>query len=170
MAKGRQFYISWGVRTYPWSTRLGFTVPVWGQCCYMLLRLGYWQESWRDFWWGVVIECWDTWLRWDGKVECQMRRSRRDAHGVEDLEDRLRRARLKWFGHVRRREKGQILRRTVELKVMGKRLAGRLRKAWRQGVEEDLRCLNIREDIVDDRQQWRWLISCLTPAVRQDGC
>ena len=88
---------------------------------------------------------------------------------MEDLEDRPRRARLRWFGHVRRREEGHILRRAVELKVVGKRPVGRLRKTWRQEVEEDLRCLNIREDMVDDRQQWRRLISRPTPAVGQNG-
>ena len=66
---------------------------------------------------------------------------------------RLRRARLRWFGHVRRREEGHILRRAVELEVAGKRPVGRPRKTWKQEVEEDLRRLNIREDMVDDRQQ-----------------
>ena len=70
---------------------------------------------------------------------------------MEDLEDRLRRARLRWFGHVRRRDEGRILRRAVELEVAGKRLVGRPRKTWRQGVEENLGCLNIREDMVDNR-------------------
>ena len=90
---------------------------------------------------------------------------------MEDLEDRMRRARLRWFGHVRRREEGHIhvLRRAVELEMVGKRPVGRPRKTWRQGVEEDLRRLNIREDMVDDRQQWRRLISRPTPAVGQDG-
>ena len=89
---------------------------------------------------------------------------------MEDLEDRLRRASLRWFGHVRR-EEGHIhvWRRAVELEVVGKRMVRRPRKTWRQGVEEDLRRLNIREDMVDDRQQWRRLISRLTPAVGQDG-
>ena len=43
---------------------------------------------------------------------------------MENLEDRLRRARLRWLGHVRRREEGHIrvLRRAVELKVVGNRL------------------------------------------------
>ena len=46
---------------------------------------------------------------------------------------------------------------------------GRSRKTWRQGVEEGLRRWNIREDMADDRQQWRQLISRPTPAVGQDG-
>ena len=56
----------------------------------------------------------------------------------------------RWFGHVRRREEGHVLRSAVELEVVGKRPFGRPRKTWRQGVEEDLRHLNIREDMVDD--------------------
>ena len=76
--------------------------------------------------------------------------------------------RLKWFGHVRR-EEGHVLRRAVELEVVGKRLVGRPRKTWGQGVEEDLRHLNVREDMVCDRQQWRQLMSRPTPAVGQDG-
>ena len=54
-----------------------------------------------------------------------------------------------------RREEGHILRRAVELEVVEKKLVGKPRKTWRKGVEEDLRHLNIREDMVDDRQQWR---------------
>ena len=47
------------------------------------------------------------------------------------------------------------IERAVELEVAGKRLVGRPRKTWRQGVEEDLRCFTINEDMVDDRKQWR---------------
>ena len=40
---------------------------------------------------------------------------------MENLEDELRRARLRWFGHVRRREEAHILRRAVELVMARKR-------------------------------------------------
>ena len=59
-------------------------------------------------------------LRYMAKVRLQDRVSYEEVWrrcGVEDLEDRLRRARLRWFGHVRRREEGHILRRAVELEV-----------------------------------------------------
>ena len=105
-------------------------------------------------------------MRWQDRVSNEEVQRR---CGVEDLEDRLRRVRLRCFGHVRRREEGHILIRPVELEVVGKRLVQRPRKTWRQGMEEDLTCLNITEDMVDDRQQWRQLTSCPTPAVRQDG-
>ena len=89
-------------------------------------------------------------MRWQDRVSNEEVQRR---CGVEDLEDRLRRARLRWFGHVRRREEGHIhvWRRAVELEVVGKRMVRRPRKTWRQEVKEDLKHLNIREDMVDNR-------------------
>ena len=106
----------------------------------------------------LLVRCYHhRMLRYMAEVKCQDRMSDEEVQrcGVEDLKDRLRRARLRWFGHVTRREEGHILRRAVELEVAGKRLVGRPKKTWRQGVEEDLRCLNIRDDMVDDWQQCR---------------
>ena len=78
---------------------------------------------------------------------------------------------MRWFGHVRRRAEGhiQVWKRAVELEVVGKRMVRKPRKTWRLEVKEDLKHLNIREDMVDDRQSWRQLIGRLTPAVGQDG-
>ena len=108
-------------------------------------------------------------VRWQNSVSNEEVQRRR---GVEDLENRLRKARLRWFGHVRRREEGHlhVWTRAVKLEVVGKRMVRRPRKTWRQEVKEDLRHLNIREDMVDNRQSWRRLIVRLTPAVGQDGC
>ena len=39
------------------------------------------------------------------------------------------------------------------------------RKTWSKVVEEDMRKLNITEDMVEDRKQWRKLISSPTPGV-----
>ena len=66
-------------------------------------------------------------MRWQERVSNEEVRRR---CGEEDLEDRLRRARLRWFGHVRRREEGHIhvWRRAVELEVVGKRMVRKPRK------------------------------------------
>ena len=51
--------------------------------------------------------------------------------GVENLEHRLRKMRLRWFGHVKRRDENSILRRTMmELEVEGRRPLGRPKKTW----------------------------------------
>ena len=47
----------------------------------------------------------------------------------------------------------------------GRRPVGRPKKIWSKVVEEDMRKLNIIEDIVEDRKQWRQLISRPTQGV-----
>ncbi len=83
--------------------------------------------------------------------------------GLEGLEELLRKTRLRWFGHVRRREE-HILRRELNFEVEGRRPPGRPKKTWRKVVEEDMRMLNITEEMAVDRQQWKRLISRPTPA------
>ena len=86
---------------------------------------------------------------------------------MESLEHRLRKPRLRWFGHVKHsRDKNSILRRAMELEVEGRRTVGRPKKTWSKIVEEDMRKLNIMEDMAEDRKQWRQLISRPTPGVR----
>ena len=53
----------------------------------------------------------------------------------------------------------------MELEVEGRRLVGSPKKTWSKVVEEDMRKLNITEDMAEDRKQWRQLISCPTPGV-----
>ena len=56
----------------------------------------------------LLVRCDHRMLRCMAKVRWQDRVSSEGVQrcGVEDLEDRLRRARLRWFGHVKRREEG----------------------------------------------------------------
>ena len=49
--------------------------------------------------------------------------------GVENLEHRLRKTRLRWFGHVKRRDENSILRRAMELEVEC-RPVGRPKNIW----------------------------------------
>ena len=78
---------------------------------------------------------------------------------IEDITSRLRRGRLRWFGHVRRREEAHILRRAMDLELAGKRLVGRPKKSWYNCVKEDLKTLGITEENTQNREVWRKLIS-----------
>ena len=60
---------------------------------------------------------------------------------------------MRWFGHVVRREEDHIVRQAMNFEVGGRRPAGRPKKTWRQGVEEDMRKLNINEEMARDRSQ-----------------
>ena len=68
---------------------------------------------------------------------------------------------MRWFGYVKRRNENSIRMRVMELG--GRRPVGRPKKTWSKVVEEDMRKLNITEDMAEDRKQWRQLISRPTP-------
>ena len=58
---------------------------------------------------------------------------------MENLEHRLRKAKLRWFGHVKRRDKNSILRSAMELEMEVRKPVGRPKKTWSKAVEEDMR-------------------------------
>ena len=62
---------------------------------------------------------------------------------MENLEHRLMKMRLSWFGHVKHRDENSILRRAMELEVEGRRPVGRPKKTRSKVVEEGMRKLNI---------------------------
>ena len=63
-------------------------------------------------------------VRWHWITNEEVRRC-----GVENLEHRLKKTRLRWFGHVKCRDEESILRRAMELEVEGRRPVGRPKKA-----------------------------------------
>ena len=89
-------------------------------------------------------------VRWQDRITNEEVKRR---CGVENLEHRLRKMRLRCFGHVKHRDKNNILRRAMELEVEGRRPVGRSKKIWSKVVEEDMRKLNITEDMAEDRKQ-----------------
>ena len=93
-------------------------------------------------------------VRWQDRITSEEVRRRCE---VENLENRLRKMRLRWFGHVKRRDENSILWRAVEMEVEGRRPVGRPKKTWSKVVEEDMKKLNITEDMAEDRKQWRQL-------------
>ena len=70
-----------------------------------------------------------------------------------------------WFDHVKRRDENNMLWKAMELEVEGRTPISRPKKSWIKVVEEDMRKVNITEDIAEDRKEWRQLISRPTPRV-----
>ena len=58
--------------------------------------------------------------------------------GVNDLEEHLRQKRLRWFGHIVRRDEEAEIKKVFELKIEGRRKRGRPVKRWIDVVEETL--------------------------------
>ena len=69
---------------------------------------------------------------------------------IAKLEDKLRNARLRWYGHVKRREEDYMGKRMMEMVVPGRRKRGRPRRRWMYLVREDMERVGAREgDKVD---------------------
>ena len=71
------------------------------------------------------------------------------------INEKLREGRLRWFGHVRRRQLNATLRRVETIIVDDKRGRGRPRRKWIDSVMMDLKELDISEDMTSDRRVWR---------------
>ena len=83
--------------------------------------------------------------------------------GVDTLDVLLRRRRLRWFGHVKRRGQEEPLSKIMELEVDGRRPRGCPKKSWRKIVEADMRLVGVSEVDALDRAKWRKQISRQTP-------
>ena len=90
----------------------------------------------------------------DGKSTAELRQLLK----VDIIDNVLRRARLRWFGHVTRKEETDWVRRSTEMDVRGRRSVGRPRKTWAQTVAEDMKSLGIDPSLAKDRAAWRQAI------------
>ncbi|XP_068247984.1 uncharacterized protein [Palaemon carinicauda] len=58
--------------------------------------------------------------------------------GVEKLSDRIQESRLRWYGHVMRRDEQYIGRIVIEVEVQGTRRRGRPKRRWVDCIQDDL--------------------------------
>ena len=79
---------------------------------------------------------------------------------IAKLGEKIRGARLQWYGHVKRREVEYVGRRTLEMEVLGRRKRGRLRKSWLDVVQEDVESVGVVEEDVVNRGMWRKKMHC----------
>ncbi|VFQ98555.1 unnamed protein product [Cuscuta campestris] len=76
--------------------------------------------------------------------------------GMAPVEDKLREARLRWLGHVRRRDADAPVRRCERITVIGgSRGRGRPKKNWEEVIRQDLGLLDLTQDMALDRNLWR---------------
>ena len=63
------------------------------------------------------------------QIRCDQRSEDEGWRTLKSTYCRLKKTRLKWFGHVKRRDENSILRRTMELEVEGRKSRGKPKKA-----------------------------------------
>ena len=97
-------------------------------------------------------------VKWqDGKSSIDVR----DVCGMEDLFVKMRQRRLRFLGHVRSEE--SLLNEVEEMRIGGRRRAGRPKKKWRACLAEDMSTLGVKEYMAHDRQLWKAVITRPTP-------
>ena len=77
--------------------------------------------------------------------------------------DKVREARLRWFGHVQRRDVEYIGRRLMKMEVPGRRKRGRPKRRFRDVVKEDMQVVGVSEQDAEDRNRWKGMICCGDP-------
>jgi len=82
--------------------------------------------------------------------------------GTENIAARCKKARLRWFGHIKRRGDEYVGRKVLEMAVPGRRRRGRPKLRWMDCVKKDLEELKAKEEDALDREIWRKMIAAAT--------
>ena len=95
--------------------------------------------------------------------------------GIEDdILSTVMKSRLRWYGHVRRREPEDGIRKVLDVEVDGRRGKGRPQLSWLQCVEKDIGRAGGNRDDAEDRSVWRAFVhGCCrqtpTPVLGENG-
>ena len=82
---------------------------------------------------------------------------------VECLGMKMREGRLRWYGHVMRRDQEYVGRKMMEMELPGKRRRGRPKRRFLDVVKEDMQEVGVKEMDIEDRKMWRMMIRCGHP-------
>jgi len=77
--------------------------------------------------------------------------------GVDDTALILQRNRLRWYGHVLRKDDDWV-KKCMEYKVEGSRPRGRQKRTWKEVVREDCQARKLNKEDATDRCKWRKVI------------
>ena len=94
----------------------------------------------------------------------------RERLNVESITEWCRKARLRLFGHVMRRDQNYVGKKTLEMVPPGRRKRGRPKQRWMDYVNRDMRAIGTTKDEVHDRTGWRRIVSAAaTPQPSGSG-
>ena len=100
-------------------------------------------------------------VRWMCGTSLNRRISSKDLNKRLNVEAVADVVRLRWFGHVERKDSKVSFCRNFE--VMGAKCRGRLKKTLGECVRQDLKSLFLKAEWAQDRLKWRGLIMGIHP-------
>ena len=78
--------------------------------------------------------------------------------GIESISSTVTKSRLRWYGHVQRKDDMDWVKRCLKYEVSGNIGRGQGRKTWKECVQNDLKGLNLDPSMAADREPWRRLV------------
>ena len=75
----------------------------------------------------------------------------RERLGIDDIVLVLQQNRLRWCGHVLRKEDTDWVKKCIEYEVEGSRPSGRPERAWKEVVQKDCQARNLNKEDATDR-------------------
>ena len=77
---------------------------------------------------------------------------------VTKASKKVQEARLRWYGHLERREEGHVAREVMDMEVLGTRRRGTPKTRWKDCINSDMREKGLNRRSTLKRNQWRRLI------------
>jgi len=78
--------------------------------------------------------------------------------GADDIALILQQNRLRWYGHVLRKDDYNSVKKFMECEVEGPRPRGRPKRTWREVVREHCQARKLNKEDAMDRCRWRKVI------------
>ena len=82
---------------------------------------------------------------------------------VERLKMKMREGKLRWYGHIMRRDQEYVERKMMEMELPGKRRRERPKTRFLDVVKEDMKEVGVKEMDIEDRKMWKMMIRCGHP-------
>ena len=82
---------------------------------------------------------------------------------VGEISKKVQESRLKWYGHVLRREDEYVGKRVMAMAVPGKRMRGRPNRRWLDSIRNDLSERELSREHAQDRAKWRLFVRHIDP-------
>jgi hypothetical protein len=95
------------------------------------------------------------WIAMVSKKEHIKNEEIRSRTKVTAITEKMMESRLRWFGHVERREEEYIGKRVQNMVIEGVRPRGRPRRQWISVVKEDMQMCSLQRTMAKDRKLWR---------------
>ena len=97
-------------------------------------------------------------VRWVCGVKLQDRvpsKELRGRLGLDNIISVLQQNRLRWYGHVLRKEDNDWVKKCMEYEVEGARPRSRPTKTWTEIVEKDCKARGLNREDATDHSRWR---------------